>query len=289
MIRTAGYAAILILVLVKTAVERVADAVPNNLAGSVLAWTGEMAFLAVMAGYAAVVLAYTARRSPAIPGTVAIGIAAGAAVGLMVYVLGPLGFPLRFTGWWPARLYDAAMALGALLALGAPVAAARVATRRSSRSMPAGSPARQGAMAGLCTGAAAALVVAALSTATIALLPYDAGLRNWAAGHIGQWMPVVGQVAPVRSVQPRWLRGGEQRLRGRVPHRAPAQPGGWCPGRVGRLGRAAAPILLARGGQDPARRTRQFTTVVPVAGPGGGGSRGGRACTACTCGTASRC
>ena len=36
-----------------------------------------------------------------------------------------------------------------------------------------------------------------VSTATIALLPYDAGLRNWAAGHIGQWTPVVGQVAPV--------------------------------------------------------------------------------------------
>lgn len=52
-------------------------------------------------------------------------------------------------------------------------------------------------MAGLCTGAAAALVVTALSTATIALLPYDTTLRNWAEGHIGQWTPIVGQVAPV--------------------------------------------------------------------------------------------
>jgi membrane-associated phospholipid phosphatase len=197
MIRTAGYAAILILVLVKTAVERVADAVPNNLAGSALAWTGEITFLAVMAGYAAVVLGSTARRSPAIPAAVAIGTAAGATVGLLVYVLGPLGFPLRFTGWWPAHLYDAAIALGALLALGAPVAAARVANRRADGSMPARSRVRQGAMAGLCAGAAAALVVAALSTATIALLPYDAGLRNWAAGHIGQWTPIVGQVTSV--------------------------------------------------------------------------------------------
>ena len=152
----------------------------------------------------------------------------------MVYALGPLGFPLRFTGWWPAHLYDAAMALGALLALGAPVAAARVATRRADGSMPARSRVRQGAMAGLCTGVTAALVVAVLSTATIALLPYDAGLRNWAAGHIGQWTPVVGQVAPVGR-HPHRLRGGEQRLRGRVPHRAPAQPGGGlCPGRLGR-------------------------------------------------------
>ena len=52
-------------------------------------------------------------------------------------------------------------------------------------------------MAGLCTGVTAALVVAALSTATIALLPYDAGLRNWAMAHIGQWTPIVGQEAPV--------------------------------------------------------------------------------------------
>ena len=40
-------------------------------------------------------------------------------------------------------------------------------------------------------------MVAVLSTATIALLPYDSGLRNWAAGHIGHWTPAVGQVAPV--------------------------------------------------------------------------------------------
>jgi hypothetical protein len=52
-------------------------------------------------------------------------------------------------------------------------------------------------MAGLCTGLAAALVVAVLSTATIALLPYDAALRDGAAGHIGHWMPAVGHWGPV--------------------------------------------------------------------------------------------
>jgi membrane-associated phospholipid phosphatase len=193
LIRTAGYAAILLLVLVKAAVERVADALPNNQAGSALAWTGEITFLAVMAGYAAVVLACTANRSSAMSPAVAIGTAAGATVGLLAFALGPLGFPLRLTGWWPAHLYDAALALGVVLALGAPVAA----TRRAGDSMPARSHVRHGAVAGLCTGATAALVVAVLSTATIALLPYDAGLRNWATGHIGQWTPVVGQVAPV--------------------------------------------------------------------------------------------
>jgi hypothetical protein len=197
MIRAAGYAAILALVLVKAAVERVADARPNNLEAVVPAWTGEIIFLVVMASYAAMILACTASRSPAVPATVAIGAAVGAAVGVGVYVLGPLGFPLRFTGWWPVHLYDAAMAVGALLAVCAPVAAGLAATRRADGSMLPGSRGRQAAMAGLCTGTAAALMVAALSTATIALLPYDTALRNWAAGHIGQWTPIIGQVTPV--------------------------------------------------------------------------------------------
>ncbi len=52
-------------------------------------------------------------------------------------------------------------------------------------------------MAGLFTGITAALTVAVLSTATIALLPYDAGLRDWAASHVSQWAPAAGQVSPV--------------------------------------------------------------------------------------------
>jgi hypothetical protein len=197
LVRTGGYTAIFGLVLVKAAVERVADAPPNNLEGSAQAWIGELVFLAVMAGYAVVILAYTARRSPAVPATVAIGTATGAALGVLVYALGPLGFPLRFSGWWPTCLYDAAMAMGVVLALCAPVTAGLAAARRSGHTIFGGSGAKQGAMAGLCTGASAALVVAVLSTATIALLPHDAGLRNWAANHIGQWTPFVGQVAPI--------------------------------------------------------------------------------------------
>src|SRR5262249_4914458 len=152
MIRTAGYMAILVLVLVKAAVERVADAAPNNLGASGPAWMGEIVFLTLMAGYAAVILTSTASRSPAAPATVAVGTMVGAAVGVVVVVLGPLGGPIRFTGWWPVHLYDSAMALGALLALGAPVAAGLAATRRASGSMLAASRARQAAMAGLCTG-----------------------------------------------------------------------------------------------------------------------------------------
>jgi membrane-associated phospholipid phosphatase len=203
MIRTAGYAAILVLVLAKAAVERVANAPPNNLEAAARAWTGEIAFLTVMVGYTAVILACTASRSLRVPASVVIG----AAVGVLVYALGPLGCPIRFTGWWPVHLYDAAMVLGALLALCAPVAAGLAAIRRVDGSMPAGARVRQAAVAGLCTGTAAALVVGALSTATIALLPYDTALRSWAERHIGQWTPIVGQVTPIVGVRLGYVAG----------------------------------------------------------------------------------
>ncbi len=124
-------------------------------------------------------------------------LAFAAAIGVVAYALGPLGFPLRFAGPWPASLYDAALGLGVYLALSAPVAAGLRAARRGSRPAPAAAPPRQGALAGLCTGAAAALVVAALSTATIALLPYDTWLRQWAGSHIGHWTPVAGTWGPI--------------------------------------------------------------------------------------------
>ena len=202
LVRTGGYTAILALVLVKSAVERVAYAPPNNnLEGPAVAWTGEVVFLGVMASYAALVLISTAHRSPVLPTTLTIGTSAGLVLGVAAYLLGPLGFPLRFTGTWPARLYDVAVGLGVLLALCAPVAAGLAAARLAGGSLPAGSRFRQGAMAGLWSGTVAALVVAILSTATIAILPYDSGLQQWATGHIGQWIPAAGEVP--RLLQPR--------------------------------------------------------------------------------------
>jgi len=86
-IRTVGYAAILALVLVKAAVERVADAPPNNLDAAARAWTGEIAFLAVMSWYAALILAYTASRPPLALATVTTAAATGAVLGVLVYLL----------------------------------------------------------------------------------------------------------------------------------------------------------------------------------------------------------
>jgi hypothetical protein len=190
--RAGGYASIFALVLVKDAVERFAVASPRTLAGlSFLLWTGEALFLIVAAAYAGVILAVTARRPAVVPATLAVGIAAGVVIGVIADALGPLGTPLRFAGLWPAHLYDAALAVGMLLALCVPIAAGRVATRQASRQgghlVPAGDPVRQGALAGLCAGTAAALVVSILGTATIMALPHEPGLLDWATAHAGQW------------------------------------------------------------------------------------------------------
>jgi hypothetical protein len=190
--RVGGYASIFALVLVKDTVERFAVASPGTLAGTgFLLWIGEVLFLIVAAAYAGLILAVTARRPAVVPATLAFGIAAGVVIGVVADALGPLGTPVRIAGLWPSHLYDAALALGLLLALAVPIAAGRAAARQASgrdgRRLLAADPARQGALAGLCAGTAAALVVSILGTATIMALPHEPGLLHWATAHAGQW------------------------------------------------------------------------------------------------------
>jgi hypothetical protein len=199
-IRAAGYAAILALVLVKAAVERFGYA---SAAGAApFLWTGEIIFLVVVAAYVAGILAVTARRTSAAPATLVIGTAAGVAFGVLIFALGPLGSPLS-VGGWPAGLYDAAMVLGLSLALAAPVATGMLAARRTARRagyrdshLTPADPARQGAIAGLCGGVAAALVASVLSTGTIALLPHEATLLQWAMAHSRLFVGPAGHGTP---------------------------------------------------------------------------------------------
>ena len=244
LVRTGGYLAVLALVLAKSAVERVADAPPNNRGGPAEAWTGVAVILLRMASYEALILVFTARRSPVLQASEAIGTVTGIALGVLAYLLGPLGLPLRFAGPWPARLYDAALALRVLLALCAPVTAGRAAARRAGRSRPAGAAARQGAMAGLCSGTAVALASPPLAS-HVAILPYA---RAPALGR-----PPDGQDTRARPRFPDTpptsrLRGGQQRLRGGIPHRAADQPAG---GRgLRRLGRAREAGITGDAGEE---------------------------------------
>jgi hypothetical protein len=204
LIRAGGYAFILALVLAKTMVERNSYVAGLGGGAGSMAASGEIVFLPVMTLYAAGILAVTARRSLARPGTVGIGAATGAAGAVIGYALGPLGLPLRFTGQWPPVIYDTLLAVGITLAVLAPMAAGLVAVRRELRRpgpgrtsrgraspgsasadhLPVGDPAQQGAAAGLCAGLSGALVFSALGTASIAALPRHPALIRWASDHL---------------------------------------------------------------------------------------------------------
>ena len=148
-----------------------------------------MVFLVVVAAYIAGLLAVTTQRTPVRPAALAIGTGAGIAAGLAMYALPPLAHPPQVTNVWLTGAYDVARVLVVPLVAGAGVAAGLLAARRTSgrgSQLPlADARARQGVAAGLCAGAAAALVVSVLGIATIALLPQEAARLQWAlpGGH----------------------------------------------------------------------------------------------------------
>ena len=187
-IRGAGYATVFALVAVKAEVARSAG--PRPVGGPALAgvWVGEIVFLAVVAAYIAWVLAVTSRRPVASPAALATGTVAGAAAGLLMFLLPPGGL-LHLRAPWQADLYRAGQALAILLALATGIAAGVLTARRTRRGDRAGSGsrqlplaetrARQGLAAGLCAGMTAALVACVLHTGTIALLPHQVQPLHW--------------------------------------------------------------------------------------------------------------
>jgi hypothetical protein len=182
-VRVGSYAAVFALALVKAEVERSEYAVHSGRAWLSGAWAGEVIFLVVIAAYVAGVLAVTARRPPFSPVALAVGAAAGAAAGLLMYALPPVGRWPHITMGWLAGVYGVARVLALPLALGTCIAAGLVAARRAGRRRQqpplADVRARQGMAAGLCAGAAAALVFCVLSTGTAALLPHTIKPLQW--------------------------------------------------------------------------------------------------------------
>ena len=185
--RAAGYLIVFALVLVKTAVARLDYAAPaeRHVLGGI--WAGEVFFLILLAAYVTGLLAVTARRPPAGPAALGIGVRAGAACGLVFYVLPPIGHPLHLGNIWLACGYGVARVLASLAVLcalaAAGVAAGRRTSARGSRLPLADARARQGVAAGVCAGAAAAVLVSLLGVSTIALLPQEAGRLTWTLPH----------------------------------------------------------------------------------------------------------
>jgi hypothetical protein len=147
-------------------------------------WGAEIFCVVLMALYVAAILWMTSRRSRVAPATLAAGIGAGVALGLVMYAVAPLGLSKAATNpWLPGADIDPLMLLAWLLLLCGPGAAAVVADRRytasSSSPPPAGARIRQILAAGLLTSLVGALFARVLGTGTIAVMLKEAWLRNW--------------------------------------------------------------------------------------------------------------
>lgn len=140
-LRVGAYVAILVLIAAKATVEQLTFAPPR--VGVVLrpyrlisgggfgpGWPPEIIFLAVMALYAIAILWMTSRRSRVAPATLAIGTGTGIVLGVVMYVVAPLGLTVATNPWLPGSDITPFVALAWILSFGAPVGAAVVVERR---------------------------------------------------------------------------------------------------------------------------------------------------------------
>jgi hypothetical protein len=177
-VRAGGCLAWFVLVVVKDDVESFKYAGLPGRSWLVGLWVGEVVFLAVTAIYLVGILAVTARRPPAGPAVLATGACAGAAAGLVVFVLPPVGNPLHVTKTWLAVVHGLGWGVAVPLMLGGGIVAGLLAARKAA--VRGGQPAmadvraRQGTAAGLCAGAAAAVLVSVAGVSAAALLPHQA-------------------------------------------------------------------------------------------------------------------
>jgi hypothetical protein len=197
-LRYGCYAAVLVLTLAKAAVTPMADnpaATPylNSDAstpvkdGMIATWLTESVFLLVVAVYVAVILAITARRARVTRATLAAGTGMGLALGAVMYAIFPIGLTNQATNpWLPALPVNLLVALAWVLLFGGPALAAVAAARRYRGLDGPDDPEqvrkeriRQTAAAGFLATAVGALTVAALGTATVALMPRAGWVMRW--------------------------------------------------------------------------------------------------------------
>ena len=146
-------------------------------------WVHEIMFLLLMTLYAAAILWMTSRRSASYPGHTRHRYGRGPILGVVMYVVAPLGLSQAATDpWLPGSDVDSLVVLAWILAFCGPPAAAVIADRRYTASIgspPHGDRARQVVAAVLLANSVGALFVTTLGTSTIAPTLKAAWLRNW--------------------------------------------------------------------------------------------------------------
>ena len=181
-LRLATFAGTMALIVAMAELDDVTDT-PRRLAaqgphnqpsiGLLLPW---LVFVVLLAGYAATILAVTAQRSWVTLRTVAIGTGAGAALGVVMYAIMPLGMSKYATApWLRGSAIDPVVVVAWVLLLGGPMAAALLAgwlCRGSAGPLAlAEAKIRQGLAAGTLATVVGSLVVCILGPVTMSLMP----------------------------------------------------------------------------------------------------------------------
>lgn len=208
-LRVGTYAAILILVPAKYVEQQVRDVRPRGgvdlrlyrlitRPGFATNWSLEIFVLVIVALYAVGILWVTSRRSRVAPATLAIGTGMGVALGLVLYMVSPLGISGDATNpWLPGADVDPLVMIAWLLVLFGPLAAAIIAVRRLTASSSAppsgGAKVRQVLAAGLLSNLVGALVYATAATGTTAAMIRSTWVRHWLY-HGGRQLYGVGRL-----------------------------------------------------------------------------------------------
>ena len=171
--RVGGYAMVLALIAAKTVKDRLGSKLGAYFPVIPPVWALQIVLLLVIAAYVAGLLILTSRRRVRLARWILpIGIGFGAVTAGVLYALAPLGVAVDPNGpslkWW------------GLAALALPLAAGFLAARlsaRDTRPAPLG-PVQQGSLAASCAMATAALLLAVLTSVTIALFPHHVPLQS---------------------------------------------------------------------------------------------------------------
>ena len=171
--RVGGYAMVLALIAAKTVKDRLGSKLGAYFPVIPPVWALQIVLLLVIAAYVAGLLILTSRRRVRLARWILpIGIGFGAVTAGVLYALAPLGVAVDPSGpslkWW------------GLAALALPLATGFLAARLSARdTRPAAlGPVQQGSLAASCAMATAALLLAVLTSVTIALFPHHVPLQS---------------------------------------------------------------------------------------------------------------
>ncbi len=147
-------------------------------------WAGEIVILLMTAGYLAIILFLTSRRSQVTRATLVLGTGLGLLFGMVMYLVAPLGLGNDATDpWLPGSQVDPLVVLAWVLLLGGPAVVAVLASRRlrgPDGSIPSDEfRERQAVAAGVLANITGALFVTVAGMGTTALMLKSASLRHW--------------------------------------------------------------------------------------------------------------